>query len=54
MTLQQKSFCKYCEIFKSAYFEEHLRKAASASSRFSWVIPNSANRFPGCSASEEM
>ena len=22
--------CKYCEIFKNTYFEEHLRTAASA------------------------
>ena len=22
-------FCEYCEIFKSTYFEEHLRTAAS-------------------------
>ena len=22
--------CKYCEIFKNSYFEEHLRTAASA------------------------
>ena len=27
--LQQVFSCEYCDIFKSTYFEEHLRKAAS-------------------------
>ena len=26
-------FCEYCKIFKKTYFEEHLRPAASASSK---------------------
>ena len=28
-TLIQVFFCKFCESFKSTYFEEHLQTAAS-------------------------
>ena len=34
-TLTQLLSCKYCEMFKNTYFEEHLRTAASDKGRFS-------------------
>ena len=39
--------CEYCEIFKNAYFEEHLRAVASVALYFfCWIITVLKLRFP--------
>ena len=37
-SLQMVYFCKYCEIFKNTYFEEHLRTTAF----LSFAFPNTS------------
>ena len=39
--------CENCEIFKSTYFEEHLRKAAASLSTTNFATLFSSKNIPG-------
>ena len=45
---------EYCEIFKSIYFEKHLRMAASAACCIYWLKPNLGGVFRGSFLGEEV
>ena len=46
-TPTQMFSCEYCEIFKSTYFDEHLRTAASKEYKI-LIVTNTCFRYSAC------